>query len=128
MSLAHFRSQHAFPYDFRSGPTTFEWDPSKWIILGLYYLGLATGLRRARKEDLEDAKLHMSSKGHHTVPVPPISSTTPAKHDHPTWTIEQARVYASSKVGICLLVLDGSILDVTTYLGEHVCSVYRFLT
>ncbi|KAJ3550851.1 hypothetical protein NM688_g4984 [Phlebia brevispora] len=108
---------HAFPYDFRSGPTPLEWDPSKWIIMLLHAFGLATNLRRARQEDLNDAKQHMMLKayidnesiekleGEHSV-------------EHPSWTIEKAQEHAASAAR-CLVVIDGYIIDVTAYLKEH---------
>lgn len=90
----------------------------------LYYFGLATGLRRARQEDLDEARIHMLTKGPLPRPGSPVQTSIQEKYEHPTWTLEQARAYASSKVGRCLLILDGRILDVTTYLGEHVCCSY----
>jgi stearoyl-CoA desaturase (delta-9 desaturase) len=36
---------HMYPTDYRSGPRWYHFDPSKWLILGLYSLGLATSLR-----------------------------------------------------------------------------------
>ncbi|KAF6766735.1 hypothetical protein DFP72DRAFT_867422 [Ephemerocybe angulata] len=77
---------HAFPHDFRSGPSKLDWDPSKWIILTLHRLGLIHGLRRAKEDDIADADL---------------------------------AVYRQNKPASCLLVLDGFVLDVTSYLGEH---------
>lgn len=37
---------HMYPTDFRNGPRWHHFDPSKWLILGLYSLGLATSLRK----------------------------------------------------------------------------------
>ena len=36
---------HMYPTDFRNGPCWYHFDPSKWLILGLYSLGLARSLR-----------------------------------------------------------------------------------
>jgi stearoyl-CoA desaturase (Delta-9 desaturase) len=36
---------HMYPTDFRNGPSWYHFDPSKWLILGLYSLGLARSLR-----------------------------------------------------------------------------------
>jgi stearoyl-CoA desaturase (delta-9 desaturase) len=36
---------HMYPTDFRNGPRWYHFDPSKWLIFGLYSLGLATSLR-----------------------------------------------------------------------------------
>ena len=55
-------SQHSFPHDFRSGPSPLDWDPSKWAIMLLHSLGLASGLRRARVEEISAAREHMLQK------------------------------------------------------------------
>jgi stearoyl-CoA desaturase (delta-9 desaturase) len=36
---------HMYPTDYRNGPRWYHFDPSKWLIHGLYSLGLATSLR-----------------------------------------------------------------------------------
>ena len=36
---------HMYPTDYRNGPCWYHFDPSKWVIHGLYSLGLATSLR-----------------------------------------------------------------------------------
>lgn len=36
---------HMHPTDYRNGPRWYHFDPSKWLIHGLYSLGLATSLR-----------------------------------------------------------------------------------
>ena len=36
---------HMYPTDYRNGPRWYHFDPSKWLIHGLYSLGLANSLR-----------------------------------------------------------------------------------
>ncbi|KAL5494752.1 hypothetical protein ACEPAI_213 [Sanghuangporus weigelae] len=133
---------HAFPHDFRAGPARTNWDPSKWIIVLLHRLGLATGLRRARNEDVKAAEARMRLHGHH---VPHISfwdytslqassdeSSTAASQssmssssedesewDGPAWDESALRSYVAEKPGRCVVLLDGYAIDVTRYLGEH---------
>src|SRR5262249_38087198 len=38
---------HTYPTEYRSGPRWYDFDPSKWVIPGLYRLGLARDLRTA---------------------------------------------------------------------------------
>jgi stearoyl-CoA desaturase (delta-9 desaturase) len=38
---------HAYPYDYRNGIRYFHWDPTKWLIKFLQYIGLASNLRIA---------------------------------------------------------------------------------
>ena len=61
-SKLQLKFQHAFPHDFRSGPSLTDWDPTKWTILLLQFFGFATKLRRARDEDINNALIHMRLK------------------------------------------------------------------
>lgn len=47
---------HAFPYDYRNGVRWFHWDPTKWLIGALGFVGLASGLRCAPRAAIERAK------------------------------------------------------------------------
>ncbi|PBK76831.1 hypothetical protein ARMSODRAFT_948673 [Armillaria solidipes] len=106
--------QHTFPHDFRSGPSQADWDPSKWIIIGLHKLGFATGLRRARKDDMLEAVEYMQHKYAYGVP--------PAEDDHwdgPNWTIDDVQSYIQGTLGRCVLLIDDFVIDATSYMGEH---------
>lgn len=111
--------QHSFPHDYRSGPSALEWDPSKWIILALHFLGLATSLRRARDKDLNEAKTHMLIKSG-VVSCFDDEEGEDNDSQYPCWTIEEAQKYADSKAGSCIVVIDRYVVDATTYMGEHV--------
>ncbi|SJL06149.1 uncharacterized protein ARMOST_09485 [Armillaria ostoyae] len=105
---------HTFPHDFRSGPSWADWDPSKWIIIGLHKLGFATGLRRARKDDMLEAVEYMQQKYAYGVP--------PAEDDHwdgPNWTIDDVQSYIQGTLGRCVLLIDDFVIDATSYMGEH---------
>ncbi|EMD32546.1 hypothetical protein CERSUDRAFT_87875 [Gelatoporia subvermispora B] len=127
---------HAFPHDFRSGPSLFDWDPSKWLILLLHELGLASGLRRARDTDVSAALEHMAQHeharghmhgfepGYHAIPEGGFAR----EEDEPVaawagdvWTLQQALEYARAgkTVGRCTIIIDGFVVDATAYLGEH---------
>lgn len=112
--------QHAFPHDYRSGPSKLDWDPSKWIIDGLHYLGLVTSVRRARPGDIDEARHYMRQKalGRETTTAEPAE---PWNGDE--WTVKEAQVYAASNPGRCLIVIDSFIVDATEYLKEHVSQV-----
>jgi len=38
---------HRFPSDYRNGVKWYHWDPSKWVIAGMSFIGLTKGLKRA---------------------------------------------------------------------------------
>ncbi|KDR81083.1 hypothetical protein GALMADRAFT_1122110 [Galerina marginata CBS 339.88] len=105
---------HAFPHDFRSGPSLTNWDPSKWIILGLEKLGLVTGLRRARDDDLVEAVLYMRKKNNLGVTEREVDTW-----DGEMWNIDKVERFAREKTGRCIVLIDGFAIDVTPYLGEH---------
>lgn len=105
---------HAFPHDFRSGPSYMDWDPTKWIILGLYQLKLVSKLRRAREDDLVEAVQRMHKKLSDGEAEQELDSWYGE-----TWRIKQLEEYVEVKKGACVVVVDGFATDVTSYLGEH---------
>ncbi|KAI0778965.1 fatty acid desaturase-domain-containing protein [Trametes elegans] len=119
---------HSFPHDFRSGPSSLDWDPSKWAIMLLHSIGLASGLRRAELEEIKAAREHMLEKEAARMSADAFVSgdaevgdegeAESTKWDGPIWTAEQAAEYANTKHR-CVLLLDGYAVDATEYLAEH---------
>ncbi|KAH7925171.1 hypothetical protein BV22DRAFT_1105047 [Leucogyrophana mollusca] len=105
---------HAFPHDYRSGPSRLDWDPSKWIIDGLHKIGLVRGLRRARIEDIKEAKVYMHQKVHYGV-----LQDSDTEWEGDVWTMKEIDEYAKQKPGKCLVLIHDFVVDVTVYLGEH---------
>lgn len=129
---------HAFPYDFRSGPALTDWDPSKWIINLLSYLGLVYQVRRARTEDIYYALEYMNRKQkrvqepHHndlgnTITHPHKQPTTPVllhegqmeKWDGPVWSRTKACDHVKTARERCFITVDDYFIDVTHYMKEH---------
>jgi stearoyl-CoA desaturase (Delta-9 desaturase) len=50
---------HQFAHDYRNGVRWWQWDPSKWIICALSWIGLATRLRRTPAVVIQRARLTM---------------------------------------------------------------------
>jgi stearoyl-CoA desaturase (delta-9 desaturase) len=50
---------HQFAHDYRNGVRWWQWDPSKWIICTLSWVGLATRLRRTPAVVIQRARLTM---------------------------------------------------------------------
>lgn len=113
--------QHAFPHDYRSGPATLDWDPSKWIIAALHATGFASGLRRARDRDVDEAKTYMLDKLHNG------ENVELADAQCPLWTFGQVRDFVAANPGRCVLVISGHVVDATGYLGEHVSPMPTFV-
>ncbi|WP_100644491.1 fatty acid desaturase [Alteromonas facilis] len=53
---------HIFEYDYRNGIRWWQYDPTKWLIRGLSFVGLTWDLRRTPEERIEKAKAHMQLK------------------------------------------------------------------
>lgn len=50
---------HIFEYDYRNGIKWWQFDPTKWLIRSLSFVGLAKNLRRCPEERIEKARLLM---------------------------------------------------------------------
>lgn len=53
---------HIFEYDYRNGIKWYQYDPTKWLIKGLSYIGLTKNLRTCPEERIEKARLAMQLK------------------------------------------------------------------
>lgn len=53
---------HEFPSDYRNGTRIWDWDPSKWVIKALSYLGLASDLKKIPEEIIIRKKMQMKEK------------------------------------------------------------------
>ncbi len=50
---------HIFEYDYRNGIRWWQYDPTKWLIRGLSFVGLTKNLRRVPEERIEKARAAM---------------------------------------------------------------------
>ena len=48
---------HRFPSDFRNGIAWYHWDPAKWFIRSMRWMGLASELRSVTPPQIEQARL-----------------------------------------------------------------------
>jgi stearoyl-CoA desaturase (delta-9 desaturase) len=53
---------HTWQWDYRNGVRWYQWDPAKWIIKALSWLGLARGLRTVPDAAIRQARLQMEAK------------------------------------------------------------------
>lgn len=53
---------HIFQYDYRNGVKWWQFDPTKWLIFGLYKLGLTSDLKRVPKLNIIQAEVAMKFK------------------------------------------------------------------
>ena len=52
---------HKFQIDYRNGIRWYHWDPTKWTIVALKWMGLATKLRRISSAEILKARLQVES-------------------------------------------------------------------
>jgi stearoyl-CoA desaturase (Delta-9 desaturase) len=50
---------HIFAHDYRNGVRWWQWDPTKWLIAGLQYVGLTSRLKRTHPFQIQRALLVM---------------------------------------------------------------------
>ena len=108
----HINPQHTFPFDYRSEPSWLGWDPSKWAIKLLWCLGLATGLRKASDAEIRYSVKYMQSKKDNRDPVDDVGLEA--------WNMGEVFDYIADDKERCVLVINGYVVDATTYMATHV--------
>jgi len=103
---------HEFPQDYRNGIKFYHYDPTKWFIQGLNFLGLTYDLKKVPKEEVTKAKLQMQQRK-----IDLEKATLRFKFQLPQWTWSEI----GEKVieGELLVVLNDFIYDVTNFVHEH---------
>jgi stearoyl-CoA desaturase (Delta-9 desaturase) len=84
----------------------------------LQQLGLVYELRTAKKKDIDDAKAYMQHKEIGTMVVEKDSAES--VWDGPRWTKQDLEEYVQQYPSRCVLYIENFVVDVTSYLGEHV--------
>ncbi|NDV92582.1 acyl-CoA desaturase [Alteromonas sp. 345S023] len=77
---------HIFEYDYRNGIRWYQFDPTKWLIKGLSYIGLTRNLRKVPEERIEKARVAMqlqraSEKASSLPNADEVMSTIHAEYD-----------------------------------------------
>ena len=53
---------HMWQWDYRNGVRWYQWDPAKWTIRGMSWIGLASGLRMVPDPAIRRARIQMEEK------------------------------------------------------------------
>jgi stearoyl-CoA desaturase (delta-9 desaturase) len=91
---------HIFEYDYRNGVKWWQFDPTKWLIKSLSYVGLTSKLRTCPEERIEKAKLEMQLKYAHDRAIAlPNAEEIAAKiqHEYDVLMHRMAEYYATKK-------------------------------
>jgi len=102
---------HEFPQDYRNGIKFYQYDPTKWMIRGLNYLGLTYDLNAVKDEEIIKARIQMEQRRLDW------EKTKIQPNVLPTMTWKQIK--AKIEHGESLLVIDKIVLDVTNFVHEH---------
>ncbi len=108
---------HEFPVDYRNGIRWYDWDPSKWAIQALAAVGLAWGLKEARVEDMEKAKLVVRQA--ELDQAKRKFNWGPKDAELPVWTREKFARESSSDPKRILININSYVHDLTKYAEEH---------
>lgn len=106
---------HEFPYDYRNGIRFYHYDPTKWIIRGLSYLGLAWDLKKFPENEIQKGKWQMKWK-RLLEEKARIAWPGPVE-DLPAIPLEEYHTACSD--GHEWILIDGLVHDVTGFLESH---------
>ncbi|RKO85248.1 hypothetical protein BDK51DRAFT_19325, partial [Blyttiomyces helicus] len=114
-------SHHEFPNDYRNGIKASEYDPSKWIIWSFSKLGLAHSLIRIPNDEIMKAKVQTAEQAAEVLRQEADEEGVDWGRDAgvlPGWTLAETKRRCSEE-GQDLLVIDGFILDFSTFKDRH---------
>lgn len=104
---------HEFPYDFRNGLWNLAYDPSKWTVYLLSLVGFTYNLKRFSENEINKGIVQMKQKK--LDQEKSLIKWGPTVNALPEFTMEQVQ----NAVGSSLIVIDGFVHDVTSFIKEH---------
>lgn len=107
---------HEFPSDYRNAIKWFQYDPTKWLIKGLSYIGQTYNLKMFPENELQKGQLQMKQKLLDGMKTRVDWGTTP--HDLPLITPHVFSELAADHTHK-LIVIDNIVHDVTAFIDEH---------
>ncbi|KAG8889623.1 hypothetical protein FRB98_003426 [Tulasnella sp. 332] len=130
---------HAFPQDYRAGPSPFDWDPCKWVITILHrHTNLIPAVQRAKDEDVRAAEEHMRERRKLLSTSPSPFNLLHERHGYSEMVPEVAPLRSDVDVALdvwdatqlyayietmgdkaVVLVIDGWVVDATRFASEH---------
>lgn len=107
---------HEFPYDYRNGIKFNHYDPGKWLIASLSYVGLTYNLKRFPSTLFEKGEIQMSLK---KIEERRAKLFWGKKIDDlPEYTLEDV-VKLGSKKQNALIIIDGIVYDIAEFAESH---------
>ncbi|HVS30976.1 MAG TPA: fatty acid desaturase [Thermoanaerobaculia bacterium] len=87
---------HRFPADYRNGIRWYQWDPAKWFIRGLRWVGLATELRAVDPPQIEHARIRAAIR----LVEPKIASVPPQRAEDIRRRINKAVAHLETAIAL----------------------------
>jgi len=106
---------HEFPNDYRNGVGYKAYDPSKWIVFLLSFVGFTFNLKRFPSNEIEKGKLQMIQKNLDAKKS--LIQWGPNGDRLPLWTKEQFD--EKVKNGESLIIVDGIAHQVASFVDQH---------
>lgn len=106
---------HEFPHDYRNGIKFYHYDPTKWLIGGLSYLGLTYNLQEIPEPEIQKAMLQMKQRSVNKE----MSVLSFGKNfDHlPEISMEEFNQRVAN--GETLVHMEGIVLDIKNFVHDH---------
>jgi len=106
---------HEFPSDYRNGTQIYHYDPTKWLISALSYVGLTYNLKMISGEEIEKAKVQMHQRSLNVERAELQLGKNFDSLSYMTWDEFESQV-ANGKQ---LVVIDNIVHDVNEFVHDH---------
>ncbi|EGC38433.1 hypothetical protein DICPUDRAFT_45823 [Dictyostelium purpureum] len=107
---------HEFPSDYRNAYKIYQYDPTKWLINILSYVGLAYNLKTFSDNEIQKGMLQMHEK--HIAQKRESIYWGIKKEDLPSMTMEEFDQLVT-KQNRKLIIINDNVLDVETFMNDH---------
>lgn len=106
---------HEFPSDYRNGVRFYQYDPTKWLIRALSFVGLTYDLKRFPKNEIHKGAVQMKQKRLNEEKSKLYWGPEVARL--PVWSWD--KITSKVSKGEKLVVLDGCVLNLESFVPEH---------
>ncbi|KAL1919504.1 uncharacterized protein VTP21DRAFT_2197 [Calcarisporiella thermophila] len=116
MGEGYHNFHHEFPNDYRNAIRFYQYDPTKWFIKAMSYLGLAYNLKKFPENEVQRGLINMMQKKL-DIKRAKLSWGIPI-NTLPTITFEELKRLCE-KENRALIAVEGVVHDVAAFIDEH---------
>lgn len=106
---------HEFPHDYRNGIRWFHYDPTKWIVRGLSYLGLCSGLIRFPSNEIRKAEVQVKQQELDELKTRIDWGQEVSRLAYMDWPMIASRVASGEK----LVIIEGVVHKIDDFVDMH---------